>query len=96
MPATVSREFPLFVNVTVCAALVLPTNWLLNVKLVADKVTAGPEEAAVPVKLISCGLSLASSEMVIAPALVPAAAGVNVMLMVQLAPAAMLPPHVLT
>ncbi len=48
-----------------------------------------------PVKLIVCGLPGASSVTVTAPLLVPVAAGVNVTLIVQLAPAATLLPQVL-
>jgi hypothetical protein len=36
-----SAALPEFVNVTVWAALVVPTSWLLNVKLAGDRLTAG-------------------------------------------------------
>lgn len=45
---------PVFVTVRVCGALVTPTAcWLLNARLVADRLTIGAEPA-VPVRLITC------------------------------------------
>jgi hypothetical protein len=42
---------PVFVSVTDCAALILPTPWLANVRLVGASVTVVVLEAPVPVRL---------------------------------------------
>jgi len=78
--------FPVLLRATICAVLVVPTFWLLNVRLVAERlaVTAVP----VPVKLTVCGLPAALSRMLIVAVRVPATVGVNVTLIVQLPPAA--------
>src|SRR5712692_8903875 len=88
----VSAALPLLVNVTTLATLVVPTGWLPNSRLVLDRLRAGPEGVPVPIKLITCGLPPASSVMVMAPARVPRAVGARLTLIVQLAPAATLPP----
>src|SRR5581483_5132910 len=86
---------PLLVKVTDCAVLVVPTAWLLNVRLVLDKLTAGaPLLVPVPVNVIDCGLPLALSVMLILPVRVPVAVGEKVTLMLQLAPAANEAPQV--
>ena len=56
----------------------------LPVSLMEEDTAAEP----VPVREMMCGLPVALSVMVMAPVLVPVAVGVNVTLMVQLAPAA--------
>lgn len=84
---------PLLVSVTGCAALVVPSACVPNVRLVADKLTAGA--VPVPVRLIDCGLLAALSVIVTMPVLVPVAAGSKVTLIVQLAPPATELPHVL-
>ena len=81
-----SGAAPELVRVTSWAALVVPTSWLPNVRLPGLSVTPG----AVPVPLSAavCGLPPALSEMLRAAVLEPAAVGVKVTEMVQLAPAA--------
>src|SRR5256712_666884 len=93
MPGTLSAALPVLFSVTVCAALVVFTSWLANVKLVGERLTRGA--VPVPVRLTMCGLPAALSVMVIAPVRVPVAVGVKVTLMVQLAPAATEVPQVL-
>ncbi len=87
-----NEALPLFVSVTFCAPLVVPTSWLLKATLVGERLTAGP--IPVPVKVTLCGLPLALSLMLTAAVRVPVAAGVNVTLMVQLPLAATLDPQV--
>ena len=86
---------PLLVNVMLCAALVVPTNCDEKVKLVGARVTAGAGAVApVPVRLTVCGLPLALSAMETAAVRVPAAVGLKVTLMMQLAVAARVAPQV--
>jgi hypothetical protein len=85
---------PLFVSVTVCAALVVPTVWLPNVNVVGDSVTAGTP-TAVPVRATVCVLDVALSVSVSVPVCVPALVGANVTEIVQLPPTATVVPHVL-
>ncbi len=94
MLLSVSAAVPVLVSVTACAALVVPTVWLANVKLAGDKLTPGTA-TAVPVSDIACGLEAALSVSVIAPVCVPAAVGLNVTEIAQLAFAARLDPQVL-
>ena len=66
----------------------VPTVWLANVRLVGDKLTAGVAAAApVPLNPTCCGLAAALSVKVRDPVSVPAAVGVKVTEMAQLAPA---------
>ena len=51
-------------RVTGCAGLVVPTDWSAKVRLVADRVTFGPETTPVPPKATDCGLPGALSLMV--------------------------------
>ena len=81
-----------FVSVTAWAELVVPTVRLENVRLVAEMVTG---EEPVPVRLTVCGLFEALSLNVSVPAREPVVAGVNVTLIVQEAPFAILAPQVL-
>ncbi len=76
---------PLFVMVTVCAALLVPTAWLENVRVVADREAAAA--VAVPVRLITCGFP-AVSVIVMVAVRVPRAVGVKLTVIAQLAPAA--------
>jgi hypothetical protein len=86
---------PVFLRVTLWAALVVPTAWLVKVRLVADKLTAGALAAVpVPVRLIVCGLPDALSVMVTVPVRVPVAVGLKVTLILQFPPAATEVPHV--
>src|SRR2546427_1397287 len=88
----VSMTVPPFVSVTTWVGLVVLRGWLPKLKFAVDRLTAGPEGVPVPIKLITWGLPPASSVMVMAPARVPMAVGAKLMLIVQLAPAARLPP----
>ena len=85
--------FPVLFRVTVCAVLVVPTDWLPKVRLVAVRLTTGA--VPVPVRLTVCGLPLALSVMLTEAVRVPGAVGVNLTLIVQLPPAATELPHVL-
>ena len=75
----------MFVNVTVCAALVVPITWLGNVKLDADR-----ERAAgvmpMPLSVMDCGLPLKElSVMIRTPLRAPGAVGVKLTVIPQLA-----------
>ena len=86
---------PMLLNVTVCAALGVPTAWLPKARLEGEKFATGPDAGMpVPVRLITCEPPEALSVRVIAPVRVPVAVGVKVTLMVQPAPAATELPHV--
>ena len=89
----VSVALPLFVNVTLCAALVPPTGWLPNDRLLGDKLTDAT--APVPESPTVCGLPLALSVMLTEAARLPLAEGVNITLIVQFPPAATELPQVL-
>lgn len=84
---------PVFVRVTLCAALVVPVLSWVNVRLLGARPTTG--WSPVPLRLIVCGLPLALSLMVSEALRDPAAAGVNVTLMVQLVSAPTLLPQLL-
>src|SRR5579863_2873146 len=90
-----SAALPLFVRVITCAALGLFKGWLLNTRLTGDSATAGALEPPVPVKLALCGLPLALSATETAPVRTPAAVGLKVTVIVQLAPAAIELPQLL-
>jgi len=81
------------VSVTIFAALAVITSCAPNVKLAGEKLTAAP--SPIPVRLTVCGLPGALSAMVTAALRDPAAAGVNVTLMLQGVPGVRLVPHVL-
>lgn len=83
---TVRVAVPVLVSVTLCAELDVPTCWPLNVKLVAERLTAGARP--VPVRPTVCGLLEALSIIVTVPLRVPVVVGVKVAEMVQLALAA--------
>ena len=72
--------------------LVVPTTRLANVTLGGEIVTG---QDPVPLRLTVCGLFAAASVNVSAPVRVPAAVGEKVTPILQLAPAATLPPQVL-
>src|SRR5437899_7366918 len=82
-----SGASPLLVSVTFCAALVVPTRCSPNALLVAESVAVGGV-TPVPVSNTDCGLPGASSVMVTVAVRAPVAAGVKLMLNVQLAPGA--------
>src|SRR5437899_13012122 len=95
MLVTLSAALPVLLSVTDCAALVVFSSWLPKLKFVADKLTMGAGAAHVPVRLMVCGLPAMLSVIVTATVRMPVAVGVNVTLMVQLAPAATDLPQVL-
>ena len=78
--------FPVLLSIALEAALVLPTFWLPNVRLVTERLAIAVT-VPVPARLTVCGLLGALSKMLIDAVRVPAAVGVNVTLIVQLAPA---------
>lgn len=71
-----SVELPVFVRVTLCEALVVPTFWGPNDRLVDDSDTV-VALTPVPVRVIDCGEPLALSVMVMAAVNALAAAGVK-------------------
>src|SRR3989442_920481 len=77
---------PLLVRVTVCTGLVVLRRWSPKARLVGAKVTAGA--MPIPASDTDCGLPGASSVMVTVAVRAPVAAGVKLMLIVQLAPGA--------
>jgi len=81
----VRLALPVFVTVTICEGLVVPTGSDRNGGG-ADKLTVGP--VPVPLKPTVCGLPLALSVSVRLPDRVPLAVGVKVTSTTQLAPAA--------
>ena len=81
----VTCEVPLLVRVTVCCALCVPTVCTPKFKLGGETVNSGA--MPVPLKVTTSGLGSALSVMVIWPVRGPVAVGVNVTVMVQLAPA---------
>jgi hypothetical protein len=86
MPVMLNVAPPPLVNVTVCGALMIPMLWLPKLKLVGKTLT--PEAMPVPVRFTVCGLPLPLSVTVRVAVRTPAIVGVNVTLIVQLAPAA--------
>ena len=85
--------FPVFVSVTACALLLVPTGWAGKLKEAGERLTAGA--VPVPVRLTAWVAGLALSAMVIAPQREAVAVGVKVTLRVQLALPARLVPQVL-
>ena len=83
-----NAALPVFVTVTVCAALFVPTVWLLNVNDAGLTPTTGVTPTPVPARFTTSGLLASLSVIVTAAALVPVAVGVNVALIVQFPPAA--------
>jgi hypothetical protein len=89
----VSAVLPVLLRLIACAALLVPTNWFPNDRGLGDRVTV--DATPVPVKATVCGLPLALSAIVRVPLRAPAAVGVKVTLIAQLAPAATPVPQVL-
>jgi hypothetical protein len=85
---------PELVRVTLWAALAVPTSWLEKLRLDGDTVNAGAGRP-VPANAIVWGLLAAPSVTVTVPYRLPTAVGLNVTLIVQLAPAPRLAPQVL-
>ena len=91
-----SAALPVLESVIVWAALVVPTFWLANVNEAGERLAAAVDAATPePVRLTVWGLPVALSVTVTAAVLVPDAVGLNVTLIVQVAPAATEAPHVL-
>jgi hypothetical protein len=88
-----SGAVPELVTVTLCAELVVVMSWPAKVRLFAESVTAGATPA--PVSEMFCGLPDALSVTDSEAFRAPVAVGLNVMPMVQLAPATTLAPQVL-
>src|SRR5437868_4651428 len=85
----VRSAVPLFLSVTVCAALVVPVFWFPKLRLVGLKLTPGAGALIpLPLRATVWGLPLALSVMLTLALRVPIAVGVKVTLMVQEAPAA--------
>src|SRR5271157_5953949 len=84
---------PPLVRVAVRTPLVVLTGWLLNERLLGDRLTVA--EVPVPLRLRDCGLPLALSVKLTEADRLPVAVGSNVTLTVQLAPAATELPQVL-
>ena len=93
MPAILNAALPVLLRVTVCAVLVVPTDWLPKARLVGERLTT--VVVPVPERLTVCGLPLALSVMLTEAVRLPLAAGVKVTLIVQLLPPATELPHVL-
>ena len=93
--ASVSAPLPVFVRVTGCAALVVPTGRLPKARLVGERLTTAAVLVPVPERLTVWGLPLALSAMLSAAVRAPLADGVKVTLIVQLAPATTELPQVL-
>ena len=93
VPLKVSVAVPVFFSVMACVAALLPTSVPANVRLVAERLTAGA--VPVPDSVIFCGEPLALSAMFIAAVSAPATAGLKLTVMVQLPPAATLDPQLL-
>ena len=86
---------PVLLKVTACTPLVVPRVWLLKIRLVAVRLTAGA--APVPVRITLCvlpGTLLLLSVMVKVAVREPGAVGLKVTLMVQLLFAATEAPQV--
>jgi|SRR5712664_1163686 len=79
-----SAAVPLFVIVTVCGALVVPTCCVEKTKFVEDKTMPGP--VPVPLTEIDCGESWALSVIRICPVRNPPADGLKPMVIGQLVP----------
>jgi hypothetical protein len=77
-PAKLTATVPVLLTVTLCAALVVPTDCGANVKLLGATVTVPDTAAPVPLSVTVCGLAVALSVNVIAPVRAPLAVGVNV------------------
>jgi hypothetical protein len=91
--AIVNELVPLFISVTGCAALIVPTTCELNCKLPGESVATGP--LPVPVSGTICGELPTLSVMVNCPLRAPEATGVKTTAMVQAEFAGTLGVHVL-
>src|SRR5260370_644646 len=93
MELIVRGPVPVFVSVTVCAALVVFSSWLPKVRLVGASPTSGVGFAPVPVSAMFCGLVLSPSVRTSVAVSAAATDGLNVTLTMKEAPAAMLAPQ---
>ena len=84
---------PVLLRVTTCEVLTMSTASFPKERLVGERLAA--DAAPVPERLTLCGLPVALSVRVTAAVRVPAAVGLKVTLIVQLAPAATLDPQLL-
>jgi len=90
----VKGPVPVFVNVTVFAALVVVSNWPPNARVVGAKLTFGADAAPVPLRLTFCGLVESLSVIASVAGSAPLIVGLKVTLIVHVPPAGMLVPHV--
>jgi len=93
IPETVKVALPVLLKVTTCEELVVSTATLPKDRLEGEKLVAAA--VPVPLRLTLCGLPDALSVRVTEAVKAPAAAGLKVTLIVQLAPEATLDPQVL-
>jgi hypothetical protein len=95
MELIVRGPVPVFVSVTVCAALVVLSSWLPKLRLVGANPTAGVGFAPIPVSAMFCGLVLSLSVSCNVAVSLPTTVGLKVTLTVQVlvAPKGMLPLH---
>ena len=84
MPVMLKLVVPTFVNVTVLAPLVVPIATVPKFKLAGESFAVVP----IPLRLTFCGLPAALSPTLSAALRVPDPVGLNVTVMLQLAPAA--------
>jgi len=84
MPVMLKLVVPTFVNVTVLAPLVVPMATVPKLRLVGESFAVVP----IPLRLTFCGLPAALSLTLSVALRVPDAVGLNVTVMLQLAPAA--------
>jgi len=95
MLVMLSAPFPLFVTVTVCAGLVVPTTTFPKLRLVGETVITGAVPDPVPARGTVCGLPPPLSVTLTEAERAPSASGVKVAVIVQLPPAGTLDPQVL-
>jgi hypothetical protein len=88
-----SVALPVFVRVTGCGLLAVPIGCPLKIRFTGENVTAGA--VPVPLKLTVCGLPTALSVTLREALRDPMTVGLNVTLMLQLAPAARFLPQAL-
>jgi len=81
---------PVLVRVTFCGALMLCRRWLVKVSVSGESTTVGVELTPVPVSVDDIADDAELNVALTVAERVPAAAGVNVTLMLQEAPAATL------
>jgi hypothetical protein len=89
----VSVALPVFVKVTLCEVLSVPTVWVPNDRLVAESEATGLPDTPVPLSETLCGEFDALSVMVMAAVSGPVVVGAKCPWMVQFAPAARVVPQ---